>query len=240
MKFCRFVLFLLACVGAVSAASGQVYDAYAGFSLTQNPSGPWTYGWSNTLAGPLTLYSGTYQANGTYNWTDYSIYALGDPNIGIQPVAGGLPAGTLVFQDVPNVSDCAGTLYWSRPASNSSSPYSVGFETGTQFIADKYDPFISQLKGDVAGFVASGADLSSDFSTSVTLHYQGGFIPDYAGAAGNVRLMLVPIGDGFTGSFEDPVTSKSDSFLGVLLPKSRTGAGLFISDGQSGSVNIQY
>jgi len=53
-------------------------------------------------------------------------------------------------------------------------------------------------------------------------------------------LVLGPIGDAFSGSFKDPVTNKMDPFVGVLLPKSRTGAGLFLSDGLSGAVEIQY
>jgi hypothetical protein len=153
---------------------------------------------------------------------------------------GGLLAGTLNFQDVPSVSDCAGTLFWSRPAIKSVSPYSAGFETSTQFTAAQFNPFISNLNDDDVSFVASGADLLAESSTSVTLHFLGGFLPSYQGGTANVRLMVGAIGDAFMGSFKDPVTNKMDPFVGVLLPKSRTGAGLFFSDGLSGSVNINY
>jgi hypothetical protein len=152
----------------------------------------------------------------------------------------GVLAGTLTFQDIPNVSDCGGTLFWSRPAIKSSSPYTGGFETGVQFTAAEFNPFIDQLSGDEAGFVATGADLLAESSTTVTMHFHNGFLPSYLGSTPTVRLSIEPIGDYFRGSFEDPVTDKMDSFFGVLLPKSRTGAGFFFSDGLSGSVNIQY
>jgi hypothetical protein len=156
--------------------------------------------------------------------------------------SGGVLAGILNFQDIPNVSDCAGTLYWSRPAINSSSLYSAGFQTSTQFAAAQFNPFISELNDDAVRVDVTQYD-GSEFATDVTLHYRNGFIPVYEGEGsgnGPLILSLAPIGDAFSGIFLDPWTDKWATFSGILLPKSRTGAGMFFSDGRSGSVNIQY
>jgi hypothetical protein len=56
----------------------------------------------------------------------------------------------------------------------------------------------------------------------------------------DLHLTIDSAADTFSGSFEDSTTHKTHSFAGMLLPKSRTGAGYFLSGGQSGSVNIGY
>jgi hypothetical protein len=154
--------------------------------------------------------------------------------------AGGGVSGTLVFQDVPEVSDCAGTLTWIRPARGSSSPYAGGFTTSAQFVAARFDPAIDGLNHDDASFVASGADLQANFTASVTLRSDGGAFSLFGGNATNVHLSILPGGDLFFGSFEDGTTHAMHAFTGVLLPKSRTGAGFFFSGGVSGSVNLGY
>jgi hypothetical protein len=41
------------------AFAGTIYDAVSDFSITANPNGVWSYGWSATLGGPLNLYTNT-------------------------------------------------------------------------------------------------------------------------------------------------------------------------------------
>jgi hypothetical protein len=155
--------------------------------------------------------------------------------------AAGELAGTLVIQDVPGVSDCAGALSWNRPASaNSKSAYAQGFETGAELTADKLDPFIDSLNGESVSFDASGADLGTDFDANVTIKGRGGFIPVLQGRETGIHMTVVPIADVFFGSFLDSTTNKMRPFTGVLLPKSRTAAGLFFSGGLSGSVSLEY
>ena len=45
--------------------SPQVFSAVNQFSLTQNPNGPWSYGFTDGLAGPFTLFTSTAGPNGT-------------------------------------------------------------------------------------------------------------------------------------------------------------------------------
>src|SRR5208337_3070676 len=57
MRFTRkfAVMLILAGLPALSVHA-QTWDANQQFSTTQNPSGPWSYGWSTTLTGPITPY----------------------------------------------------------------------------------------------------------------------------------------------------------------------------------------
>src|SRR5271170_3661277 len=115
MKNLRFVLILSVCLGAASASFGQVYDAYAGFSATQNPSGPWTYGWSTDLGGPLVVYRQTFVILGGDNWSDPSINFGGDPNVAYVPVddtSADVPPGTMAFHPGPGnqFSHCCFTV----------------------------------------------------------------------------------------------------------------------------------
>jgi hypothetical protein len=153
---------------------------------------------------------------------------------------GGGLAGTLYFQSVPQVSDASGTLYWTRPVTQAAVPYADGFSTSTSLVADLLNPAISGLKKDHVSLVASGADLASNFSTTVTLSPSGTVLPVLSGHATGVQLFLVPTANVFYGSFVDSTTHAARDFAGVLLTDGRSGAGYFISNGQSGSVNISY
>lgn len=145
-------------------------------------------------------------------------------------------AGTLVFQDVPNVSDCNGTIYWAKPA-KPNSHFPAGFELATVFRAARFNAVIGDLDHDVASFTASGADLASAVSASVTLAPDGNL---YHGYDDKVGLTISRSKDTFFGSFEDPTTHLRHQFDGVILPKTRTGAGIFFSQGLSGTVTIKY
>lgn len=142
--------------------------------------------------------------------------------------------GTLVFQDIPNASDCAGTLYWAQPPSNQ---YPAGFELATQFAAASYNPVIGGLSGDTVSFEASGSTLLQPLVAKIPLKLDGSLA---AGSADHVQLFINPHTNGFYGKFQDPVTRAIYLFNGVLLPKARSGAGLFITSGLSGTVTIQY
>jgi hypothetical protein len=48
---------VLSASGTTWATPGQVYDAHADFSITNNPNGSWGYGWEPTLGGALTFYN---------------------------------------------------------------------------------------------------------------------------------------------------------------------------------------
>lgn len=53
---CLVALVILTACGSVADA-GPIFDVAADFSKTDNPTGPWSYGYSTTLGGALTLYT---------------------------------------------------------------------------------------------------------------------------------------------------------------------------------------
>jgi hypothetical protein len=59
MKFqVQVVLVLVLCASSSSLAQLPTdYDAVRDFSITSNPNGVWSYGWSTVLGGPMTLYA---------------------------------------------------------------------------------------------------------------------------------------------------------------------------------------
>lgn len=154
--------------------------------------------------------------------------------------AGSGISGSVYFADVPGVSDCAGTLYWSLAPGKAGLPYSQGFNTPANFVGAAANAVIGGLNQDSVSFDASGADLQADFVTNVTLHTKGNGLGLTDGKTAALSLSILPVNDYFFGTFTDSTTNKRSLFGGVLLPKSRTGEGFFISQGLSGAVDIQY
>ncbi len=153
---------------------------------------------------------------------------------------GGGISGTLTFANVPSLSDCSGTLSWTRPPDKSASYYHGGFSTSVTFTADTFNPVIPGLNGDTVYITATGADLLGGRTYSVNVHSGGGFAP-YSGFAPGIMLSISPLFfDSFSGSLLDSKTGKWVPFNGLLQPKSRTGGALLFSAGQSGAVDIRY
>ena len=152
----------------------------------------------------------------------------GSPNTGVE--------GTVVFQDNPDVSDFTGTLYWTK-LPNADPSYPEGFEMATQLVGSEYNRVIGGLNGDVVTVTLSGADLQKPITAKITLAPNG---PWDQGDAQQVHLTLVRTQNKFFGSFADPVTHLRHPFFGVLLAKSRTGGGMFFSQGLSGAISLQY
>jgi len=150
------------------------------------------------------------------------------PNTGV--------AGTLVLQDVPNQSDCHGTLYWAV-APRTPSHYPAGFELATQFEAAARNRSIGGFAGDTVTFTATGADLQAPVTASIKLAETGDL---EHGNANSVFLDIDRTRNTLGGNFVNPVTHERRSFRGVLLAKSRAGAGLFFGGGLSGTVEISY
>jgi hypothetical protein len=154
--------------------------------------------------------------------------------------AGGSIGGTVFFDEIPGVSDCQGTLVWTKLFAPLSPLYPNGYQLSTQFEASRFDSLITGLNQDNVSFGAAGANLQTPFSANVTLKAGVPSISMFGANTRNLHLAIDPAADTFFGSFKDPATQKVHSFSGMLLPESRTGAGFFLSGGQSGSVSIGY
>jgi hypothetical protein len=73
----RWFLVLVAVGLMALPAHAQEYDAAADFSATNNPTGVWSYGWSQTLGADFHLYT----TPGSFSGIDYWI----DPAVGNDP-----------------------------------------------------------------------------------------------------------------------------------------------------------
>jgi len=58
---------------AARPAATQTYDAAGGFSATSNPNGVWSYGYENTLGGPLNLYTAQFNPTANIAGWNYNI-----------------------------------------------------------------------------------------------------------------------------------------------------------------------
>jgi hypothetical protein len=70
VRTARLALGLLLALPA--AATAQTYDVSTGFSTTNNPSGPWQYGYRTTLAGAFTPYTLTFTSGALEYWSTNS------------------------------------------------------------------------------------------------------------------------------------------------------------------------
>ncbi|MCE9558032.1 MAG: PEP-CTERM sorting domain-containing protein [Armatimonadetes bacterium] len=88
-------IFTLVTVSAL-AASSFGSDAAADFSLASNPNGVWTYGWSSTLAGPLTLCGTTATLGPIIQWRG-DMAADGNPSLFKNTTGSTIVSGTVTL-----------------------------------------------------------------------------------------------------------------------------------------------
>src|SRR6267378_3253650 len=86
----KISIFAIACATslvAVMTCAGQTWDAHNDFSITNNPNGQWTYGWSTTLTSALNLCTrhSTDAGTGVQAWDDPTNSFLGAPDVANNP-----------------------------------------------------------------------------------------------------------------------------------------------------------
>ena len=155
---------------------------------------------------------------------------------------GGSVSGWIAFLAVANVSDFNGTLNWFKLANPTDALYRAGFSTQISLIGSRYTvpPIGTRVlfanTGGAATFTITGGNLNPSapqeklfFSTLNTVSLVSG--PPFT-----MKLTLTT--GVFAGTFADPGGSKPRAFSGVLFQKQNLGAGLFIGNTQTGSVNL--
>jgi hypothetical protein len=145
-------------------------------------------------------------------------------------------SGSVTFEDIPGQSDCDGSLYWSRAQEGSNSPYPQAFGTSCNLKASQITGVIGGLNDDPASFTADGSNFAG-VSEGITLHSTASGI---SGTTSDILLRIHPESAFFSGFFTDSVTGQRYPFAGILQPKSRSGAGIIVSGGLTGSVSIYY
>lgn len=148
--------------------------------------------------------------------------------------------GVLNFQDLLDLSDWSGVISWTKPQVSSNTPYAWGFSTTLSFIADKFAPDVHGFGPDVS-LNFSGADLTSDiYIPTIPIHFENPYLPMDIGNFSGVQFTFLRTADVFFGKFNNPTTHRTDSFIGVFLPKDQEGDGYFFSEGESGSVSFRF
>jgi hypothetical protein len=214
--------------------AAQTYDVAADFSAGQNPNGPWSYGYTITLGGELSLYTNTMSLSGLNFW----LYDLGlsDPQVHYNPTSGTVDNST---QEVkaggfglhPGPDGEYSVARFTAPATGEY--YVAGSFFGEDTSGTSTDVHIltngvSVFDGEVTGF---GPGTGPSFYIQVTL-----------GAGEHVDFA---VGYGTNGNFYNDSTGLSAQIVSVSRPSPITpllsiqsdgGGGFFIRlNGTSGS-----
>ena len=145
----------------------------------------------------------------------------------------GLIEGTMTFNQ-NSESDCAGTLYWTKPTQTSGKYYQAGFTTTTALEAARY--VAPPLASGTGVITIGGGDLNpSAVTDNLTIATDGKATP-----VNKEVTLSIDTGKGaFTGDFTDPDTNEKTPYWGVIYQKAPAeGFGLFLGTDQAGSVDI--
>jgi hypothetical protein len=145
----------------------------------------------------------------------------------------GLIEGTMTFNS-NSASDCAGTLYWTKPTQLSGNYYQAGFTTTTTLEAAKYAA--PPLASGTGVITIGGGDLNPSAVTDNLIIVKGGKATP---VNKSVSLSINPLTGTFAGAFLNPDTNKQTPYGGVIYQKNPVeGLGLFLGADQAGSVDI--
>jgi hypothetical protein len=189
----RWFLVLVTVGLVVGPAHAQVYDAAAEFSATDNPTGVWSYGWSQTLGADFHLYPSPLSNSGIDYWIDPPIAVLNDPNVTHNGTDQVLTVGTVQWQPGqmlfhPGQNGQYSIVRWTAPADGIIA-IRAGF-VGADFVGPTTTDVhvlansVSIFDGEVSGF---GAGSGPSFQTIV--YVSAGDTIDFA------------VGDGVDGNF---------------------------------------
>jgi hypothetical protein len=207
----------------LGAAVAQTYSVSSDFSTSNNPNGPWTYGWLNSLGGSFTAYSQIETISGSggnvYGWIDPNHVTSFDPVDLYNPNATAmafstaiLPAGAAAFHPGPNdeISDFRFTV----PAAGNYA-FNFTFEGadthGTTTDVHIYTNGQNVYSADVNGFGASSAE---SFSGMLSLN--------------SGQIVDIGVGFGTNGNYLNDTTMISGTISAVPEPSTWivTAAGL--------------
>jgi len=231
--------------GAYTAIFQSRTPAQLGLASTTFPQGD---GWATLTVQPngAVSVSGRLGDGQTFNYSAF----LSRNNVlplYLQPYSGaGTVIGSLTFRDVAAQSDVDGIgLKWFKPANSRDASYREGWATGidVDFLGSK---FVSPL-------LTNKTTLGNDPATSPTVNgwtmlTDGGLVnplcnslsigltskatvlgaPTGMIAANSLAVTISPNGS-FSGSFSHPTWNTTPTFAGVVLQKTRTAGGFFLT-----------
>ena len=154
------------------ALMSTTFVAAAGFSSTQNPNGPWAYGYSTAEISPLILYTATNTAEGIPEWTTPNS-ALNVPGVLYNPASTAIafstarfPAKQLVFD--PGLNGEYSHIRFTAPAAAN---YSVAASfTGADVTGTSTDVHILSNGKSLFDGLVNGYGSASTVAKSFTLN----------------------------------------------------------------------
>jgi hypothetical protein len=146
----------------------------------------------------------------------------------------------VTFDHLLGVSDCAGTLDWSKPAT--AGPVLPGaFRTTVDFIGSHYTAPAKGIRAlDLPATIPNGAFTAADggitgFSKNFTLDAANHFTVDNA-APQNPTLKLTAKSGLLNGTFLD--AGQVQKLRGVLFQEQESGAGFFLGTSEGGGFTL--
>ncbi|MBI3415096.1 MAG: hypothetical protein HY043_07220 [Verrucomicrobia bacterium] len=169
-----YFLFLSLLSTATWVRGAQMYDPATSFSVTKNPNGVWSYGFSSTLGGPLILHESTNIFSGINFWLTPLPNSSQAPSVFHNPTAA--PASVLTLTLAPGELALhpgpEGQFAVLRFTAPSAGPYYfVGSYSGRDHVGTSTDAYVLAdglplLSGTVNGY---GEGTGFSFDTTATL-----------------------------------------------------------------------
>ena len=148
---------------------------------------------------------------------------------------GGAVISWMQFNNLP-ASDLSGQLIWLKPAGLSPQSFPAGFTNAVAAVGSAYTPPSAgpMLNLTNLDLIFSGGALSAPFTNSLHLDR----LNRVTGAPAGLKLTFTPASGLFKGSSWSAALNQTLSFQGVVYEKVPSGAGLFLTPGQSGQVYL--
>ncbi len=160
----------------------------------------------------------------------------------------GTLVGTIIFQDVPGESDCAGNLTWVKPAQTTVQRYQAGFSATPPLVGGRYvAPALGENAIDFdqqpitgGGFGAVNGDLLSPITDQISIS-TASVVRETSSPTDKLTIKINPATGLVTGSFTSgfftaPTGLKNTSvtLTGAIIQKQGIVAGYFLGPQHSG------
>jgi hypothetical protein len=166
-----------------SSGNSVSYDPAVDFSATQNPSGPWSYGWSDSMGAPLQLYPETLSEHMLQQWGQTNATLSSPPFVIFNPNDSTLVEGSYSMPPKslnlhPGLNGEYSVVRWTAPAAGS-------YHVSATFTA---------LDGTTTDVAIQQSSSTSLFTGYVTVGSPAGFTGDITVQSGETIDFMVGFG----------------------------------------------
>jgi hypothetical protein len=215
---------LFAALSAPQAAHAQTFDAAADYSITNNPNGVWSAGFSSTLGGSLVLFNvNNGVTNGINAWNSTVVNAFGTPsyfkNLGASP-ANFLQPGQIALHPGPDNQNAPfAVLRFTAPTTaqyNVVAQFFVG-DTGGSTGGDTDANILLNSNAAAPVFFAATTNTNPLFNQTVTLA-AGNTLDFIVGSKGDFTFDTTPLNVRLTNVSTAAPEPSALALLAPILP----------------------